>query len=62
MAANTVYVDAGLLPSKTSTSPDAGVNTVYISAGIPPAAEEAGETIYPQQFYGSRNMTPLLQM
>ena len=37
MAANTIYISAGLPVAKNSgQAPSSGVNTVYVSAGLPP--------------------------
>lgn len=37
MAANTVYISAGLPVAKNSgQAPSSGVNTAYVSAGLPP--------------------------
>ena len=43
MAANTIYITAGLPVAKDGETPSAGVNTVYITAGLPPEPAEAAE-------------------
>ena len=61
MAANTIYITAGLPVAKDSgQSPTSQVNTVYVTAGLPPVVEVAGAAGQPtmRRWGGVPHMLP----
>jgi len=44
VAANTIYITAGLPVAKNADQNPEGINTVYITAGLPPQPLESEET------------------